>query len=251
MMEAGEQSEVDEDAYSTVYIEEPEEKQEAPLQLQMSYDEFWEDFLQQACSCGMLEEKETFANRVKNEALENLVVDGLEKKQKYGVVRKVAKKVWNYGKQIARPAVVGAALGYFGNGVEGAQQGAIAGSVCVLPLMGIGIVTHYTKKDQLAPPGMEYKAYAIGHVKDNIEYVEAKMGTPLFAFPLLAAGVLALSGGLLGLGAGLCAKIGAIEGLLEGGGCLINGKKWQTSVKKEIQQHPEKYLPSYVPPTEE
>ena len=234
--------------YSAV-VEELEEKIEEQAAPQLSYDEFWEDFMQQACPYGNLQDQREITRKIEEEALENVVVAQLTEDK--SLLRKVAGKVWNYGKPVARPAAVGAVLGYLGNGIEGAQQGAIAGSICVLPWVGLGLVLRNNRKDPLAPPGFEYKERAIKSIKDDIEYVEKKGHVPLLFFPLIVSGCLALTGGLFGLGAGLCAKIGAVDGILEGGGSMLKGKKYQTLVKKEIQNHPEKYLPNYVPPTME
>ncbi len=270
MMEAEEQPQLD-DSDSLVYTitRDDEEKEEsveelkpAP-QLQMSYNEFWEDLLDQACPAqpsshpwgtvaGTLSRKMQ-TQRIQDEALDTVVENMCVKSEKRGFIGKAAVNVWNYGKQIATPAIIGAVLGYFSAGIEGAQQGAIAGSIVSLPVIGINEVAKYVKKDSTARNGREYKAIVKEVIKSGFGNLESPKelffqfigGTGLYT------GVYALTGAFLSQGAGLCAQIGLIQGMVSTFQNLVMSKKVQNSVRKEIREHPTKYFPGYVPPTKE
>ena len=252
--------------YDTIAIVE-----EVAIQSNVPYDEFWEDLLDQAApgtevirtgrnelltipdrlAAEIKRDKE--ADRIKEAALEHVITEELTKDASKGAGIRFARKAWHHLKWLGTPAAIGAVLGYFGGGAEGATQGAIADSLCYLPILGLEMISKGALKDNNAASGLEHKRYKFSEVKTRLRSVESPAYTllPLAGGLILLPGLYAATGAILSQGAGFCAKIGLVHSLVYAVGAINDGKRYQKKVQKEIQQNPVRYVPNYVPPTEE
>ncbi len=219
--------------------------------MDMPFSEFWEDLLDQG-SLNAVQRKEV-AQDIKGKALDHAVENYCIEYANKGTLTKVGVHAWAYLKAIGTPAAIGAVLGYLSGGVEGAQQGAIAGSIVSLPLVGLGHLIQYVKRDPSAGKVLQDKDALKFVAKDQIACLEDPKHTVanLFGCSFVYTGSYALGGAVLGLGASLCAGIGLTQAVVEPINSLIKGKKWQNRVRQEIKAHPTRYLPEYVPPKED